>query len=178
MASKSDIIMVLIIVCALIFLSIFCYLWVFAADYSLKTPILSKENIIFMGSEWSDKNLFNNPYWCYASNAPKSGWIELKYRIVNFPSTFLAAIYCKTFDNSSFEYEMMPFYKSSEMDNRYIIANLELNINHNLTICCHLQDFYGSPMSNDTCFTQRIDKVKCDRRPPSEEEVVPPYFQE
>lgn len=125
-----------------------------------------------------------DPHWCYYSDSLYDG-IILKYKLIGIPEDYQKYIRCKVYDDSTpvhsnYNGELMTCWNDDPEDIRGISIGLVLNEDHNLNICCRVYASFVSdePVSNEVCFSQQVNKIKCDRNLVWEEhyKLIPKYF--
>lgn len=151
---------------------------------------ISQNNFYYMGLSWVNGHLHNyenDPYWCYYDDRdPPTDGVLLKYKLADIPEEYQKYVRCKVYDGANlltnYNGELMTRYDNEPEDVRAISVGLTLNEDHDLNICCHVYAGFSSDetISNEVCFSQRVNKVECDRDLGWEErhKSIPKYFTE
>ena len=154
---------------------------------------ISQNNFYYMGLSWVNGHLHNyenDPYWCYHNylDFPLYDGATLKYKLMDIPKDYHKYIRCKVYDGSTLltakDYNglLMSQWDNDPEDVRGFSVGLTLNEDHDLNICCRIYAGFSSdePISNEVCFSQRVNKVECDRDLGWEErhKSIPKYFTE
>ena len=159
---------------------------------------ISQDNFHFLEQRWCSNHWHDyekHPNWCYQcyEGCPQTDAIRLKYKLVDMPEEYLQYIRCNVYDGATpinkdtNEYTnkngiLMTHSDDDPEDIRGITLGLALNKDHDLNICCRIHDGFHSdkPISNEACFSQRVNKVECDRDLGWEErhQSIPKYFTE
>ena len=108
--------------------------------------------------------------------------------MMDIPKDYHKYIRCKVYDDSkllmdrNYNGVLMTRYDNDPEDVRGFTVSLKLNEDHNLNICCRIYAGFNSdePISNEVCFSQQVNKIKCDRNREWEDQykLIPKYFTE
>ena len=158
---------------------------------------ISQNNFRFLEQRWLNSHLHDyekSPYWCYYDDRdPPTDGVTLKYKLIDIPEEYQKYIRCKVYDGATPIHrvitdldnngKLMTRYDNDPEDIRGITVGLTLNEDHDLNICCCIYDGFHSdkPISNEVCFSHRVNKIECDRNLEREERFKsppPPYFTE